>query len=612
MTAPGAPSARDAAPAGDAAAPALDAAAPARDAAAPALDAAAPARDAAAPALDAAGISKTFGAVRVLHDVGLTLARGEIRALVGRNGCGKSTLIKVLAGVHAPDAGGRLALAGRPVALPVRAADLRAHGLAFVHQDLALEEEAPVIDNLLVGRWATAGGGRIPWRRERRRATEALARFGVEVDVRRPLRELSQLERALVAIVRALLELPDDGGVLVLDEPSAFLPAEDVERLFAAVRTAAAGGTAVVYVSHRLEEVLALADSVTVLRDGRHVVTRPLAGAPAPDAPAPGTPAPDAPARDASAHALTKDALVELILGQRLEAFYPSLAAPAAAGAPVLRAEGLRGRVVRDLSLTVGAGEIVGVTGLAGSGFDELPYLLFGSGGARGGIVTIAGAHAQNRGAAGANRGATGANRGATGANRGADVRIEATALDPSRAVAAGVALLPADRGRQSGVPELSVAANVSLPALGRFARVGRIDRRAERHAVRELIARVGVVPPDERLQLGQLSGGNQQKALLAKWLQLDPRVLLLHEPAQGVDVAAKHELMARIEQAAERGAGVLIASAEGEDLAHLCHRVLVLHGGRLVAELRGDEVSEERIAELSFGHIYEKEAAHV
>ncbi len=205
--------------------------------------------------------------------------------------------------MHAPDAGGRLSLAGSSVALPVRAADLRAHGLAFVHQDLALEEEASIVDNMLVGRWATGAGGRIPWRRERRRAQEALARFGVEVDVRRPLRELSQLERALVAIARALLELPEDGGVLVLDEPSAFLPAEDVERLFAAVRTAAAGGTAVVYVSHRLEEVLALADTVTVLRDGRHVTTRPLAG-------------------------LTKDALVELILGQRLEAFYPTLATP--------------------------------------------------------------------------------------------------------------------------------------------------------------------------------------------------------------------------------------------------------------------------------------------
>ncbi|MDW5598185.1 sugar ABC transporter ATP-binding protein [Conexibacter stalactiti] len=516
------------------------------------------AADGSGSALAAERISKTFGAVRVLHDVDLRLARGEIRALVGRNGCGKSTLIKILAGVHAPDPGGRLALGGAELALPLGAAQARAHGLAFVHQDLALEEEASVVDNLLVGRFATAAGGRIPWRRERRRAQEALARFGVDVDVRAQLRSLSQVERALVAIVRALLELPGGGGVLVLDEPTAFLPAEEVERLFAAVRTAAASGTAVLYVSHRLEEVLALASTVTILRDGRHIVTRSLEG-------------------------LGKEQLVELILGQRLEAFYPTL--EASAGAPVLRAEGISGRVVRDLSLTLGGGEIVGVTGLGGSGFDELPYLLAGAGGASAGSISLG------------------------------EQRFDASTLDPARAIAAGIALLPADRRRQSGVPGLSVAANVSLPALRRFARAGRIDRRAERAAVGELIERLGVTPPDERLQLGQLSGGNQQKALLGKWLQLEPRVLLLHEPAQGVDVAAKHELMARFEQAAERGAGVLIASAEHEDLAHLCHRVLVLHGGCLVAELSGAEISEERIAELSFGGLVttiEQEAAHV
>jgi len=498
-------------------------------------------------ALRATGISKTFGAVRVLHGAELTLEPGEIRALVGRNGSGKSTLIKVLAGFHAPDPGGALWVGGAPVALPISAGGARRGGLSFVHQDLALVEESSVIDNVLVGRFATGAGGRIPWRQERRRVHDALAAFGLDVDPRVPVSELGQVDRAIVAIVRSLLELPPAGGVLVLDEPTAFLPDEDVERLFAAVRAAATAGTAVIYVSHRLEEVLALADSVTVLRDGHVVATRPIAG-------------------------LAKDRLVELILGEELEAFYPDLAA--AGSVRALAAEGLAGDVVRGLDLELHEGEIVGVTGLNGSGYDEVPYLLFGAGTARAGSVSIGAGAAP----------------------------IAATALDPAAAIAAGAVLLPGDRQKASGVQDMRVRENVSLPALRRFFHGGRLRRGQERRAVDDVLRRLTVTPPDGSRLLSELSGGNQQKALLGKWLQLEPRVLLLHEPAQGVDVLAKRDLFAQVEQAAERGAAVLIASAEHEDLAHLCHRVLVLQDGRLVGQLAGPAITEERIAQLAFG----------
>ncbi len=402
-----------------------------------------------------------------------------------------------------------------------------------------------IADNVLVGRYATGRVGRIPWRRERRRVAEALAKFGVDADPREPVKNLGHVDRALLAITRSLLELPDGGGVLVLDEPTAFLPDEDVEHLFGAVRKVAASGTAVIYVSHRLDEVLSLTHSVTVLRDGRVVADERIAG-------------------------LTKDKLVELILGQAIENFYPEI--PRAGSEQVFAAHGIGGETVRNFSLSLSAGEIVGVTGLNGSGFDELPYLLFGAAQASGGTIHLPGSERPMR------------------------------AVQPADTIAAGVVLLPGDRQRTSGVPGLKVKDNVSLPALSRFFHGGRLRHAEERRAVRSILDRMLVTPPNPNLLLGQLSGGNQQKALLGKWLQLNPKVLLLHEPTQGVDVLAKRELFLQIEQAAAEGAAVLIASAEAEDLSHLCHRILVLNNGDVVGHLAGADVRGDRIAQLSFG----------
>jgi ribose transport system ATP-binding protein len=495
-------------------------------------------------ALHATGISKTFGAVRALDDASMTIAAGEVRALVGRNGSGKSTFIKILAGFHAPDEGGRLEIGGAPVELPIRPGQAQRSGLSFVHQDLALVEESSVVDNVLVGRFHTGPAGRIPWRRERRRVAEALSRFGVDVDPDRPLKELSQVERAIVAITRSLLDLPETGGVLVLDEPTAFLPDEEVGRLFDAVRAVAASGAAVLFVSHRLDEVLTLADRVTVMRDGRVVTTEPVAG-------------------------LVKERLVELILGESLSTFYPEIAP--AGQVVALSAQGLRGEVIRDVSLELAEGEIVGVTGLSGSGYGELPYLLFGAGGATAGSITFGGK------------------------------TTAASALKPTTSISRGVVLLPGDRQKASGVQDLRVYENVSLPALGRYFHGGRLHKGEERRSVDGVLERFNVTPPDGRRRLGELSGGNQQKALLGKWLQLDPRVLLLHEPAQGVDVLAKHDLFVQVEEAAQRGASVLLSTAESEDFPELCHRVLVLQNGRVAGQLVGADITEERIAELAY-----------
>jgi ribose transport system ATP-binding protein len=363
--------------------------------------------------------------------------------------------------------------------------------------------------------------------------------------------ELRQVDRALLAIARAFLDVtehlgePQGRGVLILDEPTAFLPAADVERLFSAVHRAAAEGTGVIYISHRTEEILELTDSVSVLRDGVLV-------------------------RTAQTGELDQTQLVELILGEQLENFYPHLSSPSNREALVV--SGLSGDLVHEVSLSLNEGEIVGVTGINGAGYEELPYLLFGATPPRSGTISIKGR------------------------------RELAVGFAPRRAIRGGLALLPADRQSLSGAQELTVFENVSLPLLRRFIKFGRISRRQERAAVETVLRDYAVKPPDGKALLRQLSGGNQQKALLGKWLQLQPSVLLLHEPTQGVDVGAKKEIFGRIEQAAAEGAAVLVASSEYEDLAHLCHRVVVLRDGRVTAELIGGELTEENIVREAYG----------
>jgi ribose transport system ATP-binding protein len=496
--------------------------------------------------LSARSVSKTFSGKTVLRDLDLEVRPGQVHGLLGQNGSGKSTFIKILAGFHAPDDGASLEIAGKPVALPLDPSEPHLLGLSFVHQDLGLVPEMTVLENLRIRSFETGLGWRIRWRRERRHVREALDRFGLEhVSPRAEIATLRDVERAMVAIVRALEQLKGHtGGLLVLDEPTAYLPRDGVDRLFHAVRTVAAAGHGVLFVTHRLEEVRALTDRVTILRDGAHVET-------------------------ADTASLTERDLIERILGRSLGELYPS--AHHMRGDIALSVDGVAGSVVRSFSLRLHHGEIVGLTGLLGMGQEQVPHLLFGSQPATAGRLELAGRP------------------------------LDLARMSPRRAIAEGIALLPANRLREGAAQAATVTENVTLPTLPVYFRRGLLNHRRERREVAAKMREFQVVPPEPRRVFAKLSGGNQQKALLAKWFATRPRIFLLHEPTQGVDIGAKQQIFARIRDVAEAGGAVVIASVEYEDLAHLCDRVLVFRDGEVVAELRGADLVEHRIVEQCF-----------
>jgi ribose transport system ATP-binding protein len=487
------------------------------------------------PLLTVRDLSKSFGGTHALKGVSLDVRAGEVHGLVGQNGSGKSTLIKILSGYHAPDAG--------EVAMAADSA------LDFVHQDLGLVPTMSALENLRVGRYETGRLHHIKWRSERRRVAALLQRFDLDIDPETPVERLSQAERAIVAIMRAINDLEEHhgAGVLVLDEPTAALPAHEVGRLFSAVRRISDSGSGVLFVTHNLDEVFEITDRVTVLRDGAKV-------------------------RTATTAELDEKGLIELIIGRELGEMYPVVAGRVADAA--LDVKGLSGAVVENLTFTSHRGEIVGLTGLVGAGHDEVPYLVYGASVPSAGTVAVEG-HVLDR-------------------------------PGPARSLAAGLVLLPADRHRLSAIPGATVKENVTLPVLGQFRRGPRLDHRAERTAVQEVLARFDVRPADPDRPLVKLSGGNQQKALLARSLRMNPRVLLLHEPTQGVDVGARRGIFEMLRDAVGGGASIVYASIEYEDLANVCDRVLVFRRGRLVAELEGESLTQEAIA----AHCYQTEGA--
>jgi ribose transport system ATP-binding protein len=494
--------------------------------------------------LSARALSKSFGGTRALRDVDLDLHPGEVHALVGQNGSGKSTLIKILSGFHAPDEG-EVEVDGRPVHLPLRPGDPQRLGLSFLHQESAIAERMSVLENLRLGRYETTWYGRVTWRRERERVRKLLESMSIGVDPDLPMRRVPQAERALIGFVRAAQDVHERGGVLILDEPTESLPAPAVERLFEAIRTVAAGGSAVLFVSHRLEEVLEISDRISVIRDGRLVGTRSRAEA-------------------------TEAGLIELMLGRELGQLYPRRVE--GGGDVILAARGLTGEVATNVDIDVRRGEVVGLTGLVGMGHDEVPYLLFGARPAAAGTVAV----------------------------RGQTIR------DPAPRVMrrVGMVLLPADRGRAGGVGSATVLENMTLPVLQTFFGGGRLRKGAERARVLALMSQFGVTPADPDRYLGALSGGNQQKALFAKWLQVRPSVLLLHEPTQGVDIGSRREIFRIIRETAAQGAAIVISSSEYEDLANVCNRVVVMRRGRVVTELSGDDLTSERILERCYATV--------
>jgi ribose transport system ATP-binding protein len=494
-------------------------------------------------------LSKSFGAARVLSDVSISVAPGEIHGLVGENGSGKSTLVKILSGYHAPDPGASLLIDGLPVDLPVRPAAVRRFGLSVVHQDLGLIDAFSVVENMRVGLFQVGRLSRaIRWRHERELARASLSSLGAEIDPNDRVGELSQAQRAEVAIARALQHHEPGRGVIMFDESTRALPPEPRRHFHSLLRDIVARGGSVLLVSHQLEEVLEHTHRVTVLRDGRVV------------------------AGGVSTSELSEHELIRLMLGHELRRDpHPRRAAPTTA-APAARIENVSGGVIAGASLAVGAGEVVGLTGLLGSGFEELPYLLAGARRARSGTLSVA------------------------------DETIDLVRASVRRLLAAGVALVPERRDSDGLAFTETVLDNVTLPRVRARSRGPVLTRSWQQEEVARVVRELAVRPPDPRMLVGHLSGGNQQKVLLGKWLCGTPKLLLLHEPTQGVDVGARADLEQAIGRAAEGGAGVLLASLDASELACLCDRVIVVRDGSLTTELSG-ALSPERIIDAVYGN---------
>ncbi len=494
--------------------------------------------------LEATDLAKAYAGVQALAGASFDLRAGEVHALVGENGAGKSTLIRVLTGAVRPDrgevrVGGALVTEHSP-----RAA--KARGIAAVYQQPALFPELTVAENLALGAEAPVGRwGRVDWRARRARAAELLARVGARVDPDAEAGALSMPEQQLVEIARAL---GADARVLVLDEPTASLGEEDAQNLLRVVRELRGRGVGMIYISHRLEELPAIADRVTVLRDGRTIDTRPMAE-------------------------VSRQQLIELMVGRELSAVFPKRPVPI--GAPVLELRGLGCAAggVRDVTLAVRAGEIVGLAGLVGAGRTELARTVFGLTPADRGEIRV----------------------------RGRPVTVDS----PAAAVAHGIAYVPEDRRRHGVVPELPIRANVTLASLGRLCRggaFGPLDRGRERLVAADLTRRLGVKAPGVETPASALSGGNQQKVALCRWLLTEPQLLILDEPTQGIDVGAKAEIHGLITDLAERGLAVLMISSELPEVLGMSDRVAVMRGGTVVDVCDRGDATPERVLHGALG----------
>lgn len=484
-------------------------------------------------------LSKTFPGQVALEDVGLEVAAGEVHALVGQNGSGKSTLIKVLAGYHQPDAGaGQAWVDGVPLALGDGQAAAAA-GIRFVHQDLGLVGSISAVENIaLTTGYLTGFGRHIRWRDEVKRTREALAGMGLtDIDVKAPVSVLPPSQRTAVAIARALVGWENGAKLLVLDEPTATLPGNDVQHLFGVIHRLKQRGVSILYVSHHLDEVFELADQVTVLRDGQRVATVPV-------------------------RELNHLALVELIVGHHIESTTATVAV--GGGEPVLTVKGLHGGTLKGIDFDVCPGEIVGVAGITGSGREHVLPLIAGQIPRDGGDVVLDGQVIAN--------------------------------YQPRQAIDAGVALVPAERAVRGTIGPMNVRENLSISDLGRHFVRGRLRRRAEVAETKHWIQRLSIKTSSTESAIGALSGGNQQKVMFGKALRLSPKLLLLDEPTQGIDIGAKDQIHRLIDDAAAEGMATLVASTDTDELVRLCHRVIVLTDGHIRATLVGDHIATERI----------------
>jgi ribose transport system ATP-binding protein len=490
--------------------------------------------------LTMSGITKLFPGVRALDGVNLEVQAGEVHCLLGQNGAGKSTLIKVLAGAHQPD-GGVITWRGEEVVLKSPIAAMRL-GIATIYQELDLVEGLSVAENIFLGHEPASAGFVVRKREARERATALLTRLGhPEIEARRPVGSLSAAQQQIVSMARALSH---DVRLIVMDEPSAALDPDEVDNLFRIVATLTADGVAVVYISHRLEEIRRIGDRVTVIKDGRTVAV--------------GLPAKETPTRE----------VVALMTGRNVEYVFPGRPGAEPTAEPVLRVEGLaRDGEFAPLDLDLRPGEIVGLAGLVGSGRSEILETIYGARKPSAGRVLVGGAPL-----------------------RPGSVRA---------AVRAGLGLAPEERKAQGLLMLESVTRNVSVSSLSRFSRGGWLDRSEEREAARRATRELSLRPDNPEARIRTLSGGNQQKAVLARWLLRGCRVLLLDEPTRGVDVGARAELYAVIRRLADEGLAVLLVSSEVPEVLGLADRVLVLREGQVVHRAPAGELDEHRVLDL-------------
>jgi rhamnose transport system ATP-binding protein len=485
--------------------------------------------------------AKSFGAVQAVIDASLELYPGEAHALVGENGAGKSTVVKMLAGVHQPDSG-QLLVDGGPVWLTGPAA-ARDAGIAVIYQEPILFPDLTVAENIYMGRQPLRSGRRIDRRAMRAEVSDLFGRLGVRMDPDRICRGLSIADQQLVEIAKALSL---DARIIVMDEPTAALSAVEVTRLFAIVRTLRAGGAAVLFISHRLEEVFELCQRVTVMRDGRKVLGRELAG-------------------------LTPDDLVRAMVGRDLGARVSG--GGGEPGEPVLQVERLtREGVFIDISLTVRAGEVVALAGLVGAGRSEVARAIFGIDRYDAGTVRISGKALRK--------------------------------ASPTSAMAAGVGFVPEDRRQQGLVMDMSIQENVALASLSRIRRAGLVTAGSERRFAADWVARLQVKYGRLADPVSQLSGGNQQKVVLARWLGRKPAVLIVDEPTRGIDIATKAEVHALLGELAAGGVAVLVISSELPEVLRLGDRILVLREGRLAAEFARADATEENLMAAATGQL--------
>jgi rhamnose transport system ATP-binding protein len=491
--------------------------------------------------LRADNLSKSYAGVQALKAASFELREGEVHALVGENGAGKSTLIKILTGAVEAD-GGEISLNEQPIKnhSPGQAKSL---GIAAIYQQPALFPELSVAENIAIGQEPNRLWQRINWRERSRRATELLAEVGAKIAPEMTASELSMPQQQLVEIARAL---GADAKVLIMDEPTASLSESDTQNLFNVIRRLRERGVGIIYISHRLDELPLIADRVTVLRDGRTIDRRLMSE-------------------------VNQTELIQLMVGRELSAVFPKRAVELGEVVLELRGFGCAAAGVSDVTLALRAGEIVGLAGLVGAGRTELARALFGLTPATEGEILL----------------------------RGKSVNIH----NPAKAVEQGIAYLPEDRRRHGVILNMPISANISLASLGGFSRFGALNFGREKRVAADYTRRLGIKTPAIFSTVSTLSGGNQQKVALSRWLVTRPAVLILDEPTQGIDVGAKSEIHALMSDLAAQGVAILMISSELPEILGMSDRIAVMRGGTIVKILNRQQANQQRILALALGH---------